>query len=196
MGEQRAHGREELTRQAHAALEHAESLRPGDAQTSYSVIARLWHYPSFAVQHSWTLYVPHASAPPSTFLVRWCVWDAPHDLARLTDPMMGPRHGTHATPTLSVQDASVSDAQIQVLLEELTEMTVSHFGFKGVIGLDGESFGFEARTGLACARLEWWGEGPCEWQEFTRCVARLRHALARCWMGSRMLIAYTATGAR
>jgi hypothetical protein len=47
------------------------------------------------------------------------------------------------------------------------------------IVLDGEHFGIQVYGQAHSTRIQWWGEGPASWLDFTAAVARLRDDMAR-----------------
>lgn len=183
MGENRPEELAELETRARWALEHPAQLVPREVIESLRPILRLWHYPAFFDYTCWVVLKPaQHNISDLSLVVRKVIWERITDLRRFADPLEWLKQGYRAPPTIIVHDARMPADQLTSLLAELALATVPVAGIEALWGLDGETFGFEnLESGFLHARLEWWSDGPSEWQAFTRCVARLRAALEQCF---------------
>lgn len=166
-------GLAELDERARATLEAAERApprRPG------KVHLRLWHYPAFEAWRSWTVItpVPTGGHDPNP-LVRELTWDQPGDKQRLIDPMAGLRTLGQPLPTPPARrEARLAATALQSLLEGGRSIAVPLVTADRGIGIDGERWGFEDDRGLDQVRIQWWCEGPPEWQPFIAWAGELR----------------------
>ncbi|HEU5366960.1 MAG TPA: hypothetical protein VFU69_00785 [Ktedonobacterales bacterium] len=183
MGENRPEELAELEMRARWALEHPEQLKPREAIEAYRPMLRLWHFPAFFDYTCWAVLKPaqHKMSGLS-LVVRKVIWERTTDLRRFADPLEWLKQGHRAPPTIVVRDPRMPADQFTTLLAEVALAPVPAAGIKERWSLDGERFGFEnLESGFLQVRLEWWCDGPDEWQAFTRCVARMRAALEQCF---------------
>ena len=175
----------ELEARAHYALEHAEQVEPHADVSDYQPLLRVWDYPAFLDHICWTVLKPaRQEMSEMPLIVREVVWERGHDLGHVTDPIKRLQHEHPVTPTLAVRDTRLPRGEMALLLEELAALPVPVAGIEASWGLDGETFGFEnCASGFLRVRLEWWGDGPREWQGFTQAIARLREKLEQCFVG-------------
>jgi hypothetical protein len=173
----------ELEERARWALEHPEQLAPREAVESAHLMLRLWQEPSFFDVTCWSIFKPAGRNRGDTgLIVRRVVWERTQDLSRFANPLEWLRQGYRAPPTIVVSDARMPADQFTRLLAALAQAPVPAAGIAARWVLDGERFGFEnVESGFLRVRLEWWEDGPAEWETFTRCVARLRAALEQCF---------------
>jgi hypothetical protein len=107
--EHRPEERNELVERARHALEHPDEVEPHDNLHRYSLLLRLWRYPSFEPWIAWALFEPGRYADGANALhVRQITWDQQRDLSRFANPMEWLRQGYRAPPTLGVADETVS----------------------------------------------------------------------------------------
>ena len=174
--------RAELEYRARQALEHSEAHEPVDALDRMRIMLRVWSYPAFFNHVSWSVFESHVDeAGKRQTLVREVMWDRTHDLARFSDPLEGVRQGFHSPPTLHVRDAAVPPREYRQLLRDIAANPIPLVQFQPIIGLDGEQFGIASEAGFNSARVEWWADGPEEWQDFIAAVMRLRAFLQTCF---------------
>lgn len=179
-GENRPEEKAELESRALWALEHPGQVEPREAVDRLQQMLRLWQYPAFDQYRAWAVFIPRREAlvDETRVLVREVIWDRLHDLQRFANPLEWLRQGFRAPPLLHVRDAEVAYSRVSLLLDDLARQPVQVAGMQTLIGLDGETFGFEyCASFLIRARLEWWCDGPAEWKTFTDSVARLRDRL-------------------
>lgn len=172
----------ELEARARWALEHPEQLEPQGVVEDFRPMLRLWHYPAFANDFSWTIFTPSRRRDSGTALViREVLWNKADDTQRFSNPLEWLRQGYRTSSAISTRDASLPARQLAPLFEELAQHPVPVAGIEALWGLDGERFGFEnLKSGFLRIRLEWWCDGHEEWRPFTRCVTRLREMLQQC----------------
>jgi len=166
--------RDELTRRARRALEHAEELAPKIGVRRFDERWRLWQYSSFSPWHSWTLFLLWEGNDLHRAVAREVFWNMPADCHRLSDPLEGVRAGFHSQPTLSVRDVELSTSEVVSQIEAGRRIAVPLVSFRGGMGLDGTSWGLGIQEGLRALRLEWWENGPDAWAEATRWAGELR----------------------
>ncbi len=185
MRENRPEELAELEMRARWALEHPAQLEPRQAVEGFCPVLRLWHEPAFFDYSCWTmLRLAGQNVSNASLIIRKVIWERTHDLRRFADPLEWLRQGYRAAPTIVVRDVRMPADRFSSLLAELALVTVPVAGIEACRGLDGEMFGFEQMdSGFLHVRLEWWCDGPAEWQAFTRCIARMRAALEQCFSG-------------
>ncbi len=178
MIENRPEERAELETRARWALEHPEQREPRGVVEGFRPMLRLWHYPAFANDISWTVFAPVSRGSETRFIVRKVFWNKVYDMRRFSHPLEWLEQGYRTLPAISTHDAFLPADQLAPFLEELAQYPVPVAGIEAPWGLDGAIFGFEhVASGILRVRLEWWSDGPVEWQPFTRYVARLREML-------------------
>jgi hypothetical protein len=161
---------EELEARALRLLEHAKEVEPRDIVRRYGSLLRLWRFPAYGVQTTWTILAPGRKAPPGApMLVREIVWDRP------TDEQRG---GTE--PSIRLRESMILEEHLQRLLAGGRELMVPVVGVASPMGLDGEHFGLETYTVSPSVRVQWWNAGPTEWRHFIDWVAELRAFLQSC----------------
>jgi hypothetical protein len=165
---------------AQHALQHPEELEPRAAMQNVRRILRLWHEPAFSTPAAWALFDhtivssdPVSRPLPSWMLVRETVWDRPHDMGRFADPLQGLREGFAAPPTITVHDGHIARKAVELWFQEAARLLIAPLGVEAPWGVDGEMWGIEVSRPFLQVRLEWWGDGPTPWAEFTRAVAWL-----------------------
>lgn len=176
-----------LEQAAIKALEDPTSLPPTDVFPPRSSTLRLWHYPAFESSTSWLIC--HASPPASLTFVRQVTWNHVADAERFferlqtrperfIDRITRTKEGTFSRPTLLIHDFSLETPQYHPYLRELTHHHLSSLlPLHPPFGVDGETSGVEFALGETSLRLQWWGEGPQEWQALIATVQRLRQLL-------------------
>jgi hypothetical protein len=134
---------------------------------------RLWHYPSFDVYRSWTIFHRRGD-----LMAREVTWDRPHDVERLSlDPLEGLKTLFSTKPSVSHRDARIDPVSFEEHMKALFGFRLPVHGLEEVVGVDGESFGLELSRFLAGVRLRWWCDGPKEWRELTGWHCGLRSFL-------------------
>jgi hypothetical protein len=170
----------ELERLAQRLLEHPRELEPREPIRNYGSLLRLWHYPAFGLQRTWTLCLPgRKAAPGAAPLVREVAWDRRVDQQRLFGPGAGDSGALYVRPSLGLRDAFLPAAEVQLFLEEGARLAVPVVGFTERTGLDGDFYGIETYEVSPNVRLQWWQEGPVEWRHFTDWAAGLRGLFMR-----------------
>jgi hypothetical protein len=174
MTEERERAWAEREARAQRLLEHAREVEPRAHVRVYGSLLRLWHYPAFGPQTTWTVLAPGRKAPAgSTPLVRELAWNRDADHRQLFE------HGLVAGPSLRLREAPLPAAELERLLATGTSLPVPLFLSGNTVGLDGEYFGLETYAVSPNVRAQWWREGPTEWRHFTDWVAQLREFLRR-----------------
>ncbi len=190
--ERRGDEQAELERCAVAKLKAAFDLEPRDALSGVSPLVRLWRYPSFEPYRSWlictslpelnviaqTAKVRVANSIDQLTKVRQVIWDRPHDMERLIDPMVGLRCGFGSEPqALKVRDVVLTSAGLLEWFQKGKSLPMPSWQHEGSAGCDGETFGFESYGFLGRLCVEWWCDGPLDWKPFTDWVAEGRSLL-------------------
>jgi hypothetical protein len=167
----------ELEVRAQRLLEHAREVEPRDVVRRYGSLLRLWHFPAFGPQRTWTILAPGRKAPEGARrLVRGITWDSPADRQRLEDLA----HDFRPVPTIRLQEAPLPEDELTQMLNVGAGLAVPFLGIANRVGIDGEFFGLETYEVSPSARMQWWCDGPAEWRHFTDWVAGLRAFLLRC----------------
>ena len=166
----------ELESRAILSLERGQQLEPTETTSKLRVGYRLWNYPSFGEYKSWLLFLPSAHDWEFTF-AREITWKRQDDIERLTNPMVGLQKGFHTSPSIEVVDAVVDIKRLNEHLRNLRKIRVPAGDFQEPFGLDGEGNGFQTFTFGGRFRMEWWCNGPEEWQEFINWFAGMREFL-------------------
>jgi hypothetical protein len=155
-------------------LEHPKDLEPRDPIRRYGSLWRLWHFPPFAPQTTWTILTPGRKSPDgSPPLVREVSWDRARDNERVFSG------DGNARPTVRLRDARLPDADLRRLVEEGARLAVPLVVFAKVVGVEQDLFGLENYEVSPFVRVQWWGEGPAEWRHFTDWVGAVRE-FVRC----------------
>ena len=167
----------ELEARAQRLLEHPKDLEPREPIRRYGSLLRLWHFPAFGPQVTWTILAPakkaSANAKP---MVRELTWDRTADDLRIFDPRLVVRTGVLA-PTVRVRDGDLPADELRRQLDAGAGLAVPVFLQSHTAGLDGEYFGLETYETSPFVRVQWWKDGPAEWRHFTDWVAGLRKFL-------------------
>ncbi len=164
----------ELEARAHRLLEHAREVEPRPEVRTYGSLLRLWHFPAFGPQITWTILTPGRKTPAGSGpRVRELVWDRDADHRQVFE------RGRVAGPSLLLRDASLPLTDLERILATGTTLTVPILLSGNTVGLDGEYFGLETYVVSPNVRAQWWREGPTEWRHFTDWVAELREFLRR-----------------
>jgi hypothetical protein len=166
----------ELEARAQRLLEHAREVEPRQPHQRYGSLLRLWHFPAFAPQITWTILTPGRKAPPDTPpVVREVSWDRARDHARMFDGVEG--SVSSAAPTIRLRQATLPEAELRSLLELGANLTVPLVDCSNATGLDAEYFGLENYEVSPNVRVQWSGEGPVQWRHLIDWVASLRRFL-------------------
>src|SRR6516162_153901 len=95
----------EMEALAQRLLEHPKDLEPRDPIRHYSSLWRLWHFPAFGVQTTWTILTAGRKLPQDTPpMVREVSWDRASDHHRVFDPIAWPQSGFNRQPRMRVRD--------------------------------------------------------------------------------------------
>jgi hypothetical protein len=177
MTEQREQTWAELEARAVRLLEHAKEVEPRDPVRRYGSLLRLWHFPAYGPQTTWTILTPGRKTPPGAGpLVREVTWDRPADDRRMAE---APGRGGDAGPSLRLREAALPEAGLRELLEHGSHLAVPVVGCSHPVGLDGEHFGLETYEVSPGVRVQWWRDGPAAWRHFTDWAAGVRAFLLR-----------------
>jgi hypothetical protein len=181
------HDYRRLEQAASKALEDPAALPPSPTFPVPRCFLRLWQYPAFAKYTAW--FISHSSTTASQTPVRRVTWDQvpdkeqlAHRLAsapeRFVDRISRAKEGIAARPTLEIHDGFVETTLYQSYLTELSNQPLLHvFPHHPPVGLDGETAGVELSQFGSCVRLEWWGDGPDEWNAVITSVQHLHQFL-------------------
>jgi hypothetical protein len=165
----------ELEARAQRLLEHPKDLEPREVIRLYGSLLRLWHYPVYGSQTTWTILSPGKKASPGSLpMVREVVWDRDADNERLFASAESLTRDTATQPTLRVRDAVLPAPMLDRFLAQGASLSVPVIVLAKSGGVDGEYFGLETYEVSPFVRLQWWCDGPTEWRHFTDWVTALR----------------------
>jgi len=168
----------ELEARAQRLLEHAREVEPRQPYQRYGSLLRLWHFPAFGPQTTWTILTPGRKAPPGAPpVVREVSWDRAHDHARVFEAVDGSERLHAVAPSIGLRQATLPETELRSLLEEGANLTVPLIGCATANGLDPEYCGLETYEVSPNVRVQWAGGGPVEWRHLIDWVAGLRHFL-------------------
>lgn len=159
-----------LREKAESFLQQPIRLLPTVLRTDYLAILRLWHSPSFLANKSWFIYQPAGGgrARYKPAVVEIC-WDAPSDANRMMiNPLEGLKSGFRPDPTLTMRFAPFELGEYSALLNRRNAMSVALSAKHDLVGCDGEVWGFENFDYFQSSRLQWWGDGPRDWQPLVK----------------------------
>jgi hypothetical protein len=167
----------ELEARAQRLLEHAKEVPPRDPVRRYGTLLRLWHYPAFGPQRTWTILQPGRKADADIpTLTRELTWDREADHQRVFE-----RPGDRPTePTIALRQSVLPGPELEALLMAGSNLAVPVLGIQHAAGMEGEFFGMETYEVSPNVRVQWWCTGPTEWHHFISWVAELRRLLMRC----------------
>lgn len=178
MNETREEDWAQLEARAFRLLDHAKEVEPREAIRRYGSLLRLWHYPAFEAQRTWTILTPGRKVPAGTpSLVREVTWDRRVDHLRLFDSPAAIEKGMGTQPTIRLREGILPEAELRRFLEAGAHLMVPIINAGNQVGLDGEYFGLETYAVSPNVRVQWWCDGPTEWRHFTDWVAGLRSFL-------------------
>lgn len=171
----------QLEARAFRLLEHAKEVEPREGIRRYGSLLRLWHYPAFEPQRTWTILTPGRKATPGTPpLAREVTWDRSADHQRMFGPPLGIEQGFGTQPSIRLREGVLPESGLHRLLEAGAHLTVPIINSGNQVGLEGEYFGLETYTVSPNVRVQWWCDGPTEWRHFTDWVGGLRSFLLSC----------------
>ena len=167
-----------LRQKAENCLKEPVHLFPTLPRTEYLPILRLWHLPSFFANKSWFIYKPAGAgiARYNSAVVETC-WDAPSDNKRMMNPMEGLKSGFKPDPTLTMRLALFEFSKHSALLNQRHTMGLALSVKHNSVYLDGEIWGFENFDYFQGSRLQWWGDGPSDWQPLVKTFHNLLSAV-------------------
>jgi hypothetical protein len=170
-----------LEAQAQRLLEHAKEIEPRDVVRRYGSVLRVWHFPAFAPQVTWTILEPGRKTPANApFLVREVTWDNAADRRWLYDPGRELGQEIVNRPHISLREAVLPADELEKHLRTGAALAVPLLGMPRLGGLDGEFWGLETYAFSPNVRVQWFCDGPTEWHHFTSWVAEVRAFLIRC----------------
>jgi hypothetical protein len=171
----------ELVAAAERYLEHPKDLPPRESIGCYGSLLRLWHFPDYGPQRTWTILAPGKKAPAGASpMVREVTWDRDGDSDRLfTVPLETMSGALEARPTIRLRDAFLPADELQERLAAAADLAVPLVIFSQKVGLDGEYFGLETYETSPFVRVQWWGPGPAEWRHWIDWATELRAFLGR-----------------
>ncbi|HEX2906091.1 MAG TPA: hypothetical protein VHO69_04480 [Phototrophicaceae bacterium] len=150
-----------LEEKAHHALEYVAT--PKSAPPFW--VLQFCAYPAFGDAHSYTIFAEKDYARP---LLRHTHWKRVYDRQRFLDPMMGLREGWHTEPTLAVSEVALAEPSFAALMQKRQQIQIPSNDIETYgITIDGWRFSLQMSNFKAGFRLNWWGDGPPEWQELT-----------------------------
>jgi hypothetical protein len=174
----------DLEAQAYRFLEHAKEVEPREVVRRYTSVLRLWHFPAFEAQVTWTILEPGKGRPKlppdAPTLVREVTWDNQSDRRWMYDPGRELAKGIVRRPNIRLREALLPNDDFDNLIQTGANLAVPLIGMPRVLGLDGEFWGVETYAFSPNVRLQWFCAGPTEWRHFTTWVEELRAFLTRC----------------
>ena len=133
----------------------------------------VFHIPSFQDCYGWSV-----TQVRGAYKLHTIIWRQARDGQRMHDLMSGQIAQTMTQPTLEVHTVDIDAEWFQKEMEVLAAIRVP-LAIQRPMGLDGESFGIHVPREF---EVEWWCEGPPEWQELTKwayeCIASFRQKTA------------------
>jgi hypothetical protein len=169
-----------LESRAQRLLEHAREVEPREPVRRHGSILRLWHYPAYGPQKSWTLLRSgRKTTEPRGARVREVTWDRGCDERRLFPSDVSRAGGAGSEPTILLREADLEEAEVEALLSAAGNLAVPVVLFAHTVGLDGEFWGLETYEVSPSVRLQWWGRGPVAWRHFTDWFDQLRTLLLK-----------------
>jgi hypothetical protein len=164
----------ELEARAHRLLEHAKEVEPREQVRRHGSLLRLWRFPAFGPQATWTILIPgRKGSPGATPLVREVTWEREEDHRRVFETA----DSGHSAPYIRLREAVLASSELDRILAAGTALTVPVVLAGNPAGLEGEYFGLETYAVSGNVRLQWWCAGPTEWRHFTDWVGELRSFL-------------------
>lgn len=164
----------ELESAALRVLEKPELFDDGLVRTELVRTIRVWHYPSFEPYISWHLFmpIPRGSTLPATVIK--AIWDQRGDRERFYNPLVGVKHEYKLTsrPTIEMQTGSLDSAQVRMLVQEASLLTVSLAVEEGGVTIDGSVFGVELNANGTKCEFEW-NNPERPWADLTKFVERV-----------------------
>jgi hypothetical protein len=163
---------------AESCLRRPVCLLPTLPRTDYATILRLWHSPAFHANKSWCVYQPTGvnSSRYKSAVVETC-WDAPGDYKRMSDPLEGLKSGFLPEPTMMMRFTAFDFTDYSELLSQKHSMALAIVSRPECAGCDGEVWGFENFDYFQGLRLQWWCEGPGDWQPLVKSFHKLLAAI-------------------
>lgn len=154
-----------LREKAESCLKQPIRLTPTLPRTELLPILRLWNSPSFSANKSWCIYKPTGigSARYNSSVIETC-WDMPSEYKRMMNPLEGLKSGFRPDPTITIRFAAFELGRHSTLLELRNGMSLALSAKLNSVYVDGEVWGFENFDYFQGSRLQWWGDGPSDWQ--------------------------------
>jgi hypothetical protein len=160
-------------------LEHPDQSPPMEPIQGMALQLRLWQYPHFGVQASWSLILPVRDYRTRKSLLRETAWDRPADWKHSRSLSKSPKLRPKALPSIRIRDAEMEWADLATFLDETGGLPMEALGKDRTISSGKGVCGVEGYRSLAHIRLEWAGKGPRGWKITIARVERFRRVLER-----------------
>lgn len=164
----------ELLRIAAERLDHPSKIPGSEELDRWRPRLRLWHYPSFEPQYSWSVHQTYDRATgKNRAIVRQVTWHYDLDVKRFDPQAKDPETEINVQPTMEVMDCPLDLEAFEERLVALGNIAFPAFAAQGM-GFDGETYGISLPR---YAKVEWWCEGPESWSGLTVWAAEMRQWL-------------------
>lgn len=104
------------------------------------------------------------NAETAGHLVTQTIWYKDIDAENFKNPVERLRHPFPYLPTIEQKTVPLEAEFVQHTLQNLGRVTIPFWVEHTLIGLDGTTFEVAFTHRLIAARVQWWGNGPQEWQ--------------------------------
>ncbi len=157
---------------------------------AFSLLLQTCRRPSFEPARYWGVYVRGEEKPEALVLTVTSHLQISFDMPDWLQPGTGEMAVGQGAPGLvTARVAAVHPLKLRGHLRtgrrlplpvpgELPEIGLDADG--PTMGMDGTMYGFRWEAGFSAATLQWWEQGPKEWQRFTKWVVEFQDFLARC----------------
>ncbi len=149
-------------------------------------LIQMLRLPSFTSEIGWQIYQrnpviyrrhPIENDGEPRFVGCRTEWLKEEDIQRFSSPVRSLQYLNRLAPTMRFQTVELDPQWTQQQTASLLSVSVPPFAVSNSIGLDGVSYEVRQGSYMAGTCLNWWCEGPDEWQPLTKIVLAILEEL-------------------
>ena len=163
-------------------LDHTHALQPPLDISWWSNVFRLWKHeanPNGVIRSTvWDIYRERLEEPPQVWL-REAVWDKYADL-HLHHLAYCEQYEMTDEPGLTVRDVMIPPGTLATIQKWADDLVVPVGCTLRSVDSHPTEYGVQFMFHPGQTRLQWWNDGPVEWQSFIEATNRIRLYFKKC----------------